>query len=80
MLDFGGGAISGDGSLLQLGQLDRRLGLMKQADKVPGEFDTRQPGKIRHLAADMFRQRALSLAAGHEDLNAQTVLTKDPLP
>lgn len=31
MLDFGGGAISGDGGLLLLGQLDRKLGLMKRA-------------------------------------------------
>lgn len=70
MLDFGGGAISGDGGLLLLGQLDRKLGLMKQAGKVIDGFETRQPGKIRHLAADMFRQRVLGLAAGHEDLNS----------
>ena len=80
MLDFGGGAISGDGGLLLLGQFDRKLGLMKKAGKVLGEFETRQPGKIRHLASDMFRQRVLGLAAGHEDLNDQLELSKDPLP
>ena len=70
MLDFGGGgAISGDGGLLLPGRLDRRLGLTRHAGKVLGGFGTRQPGKIRHLASDMFRQRVLSLAAGHEDLN-----------
>ena len=79
MLDFGGGTISGDGGLLLLGQLDRRLGLTKQAGKVLDGFDTRQRGKIRHPAADMFRQRVLSLAAGHEDLNDQAEFSKDPL-
>ena len=79
MLDFEGGAISCDGGLLLPGQLDRKLGLTKRAGKVLGEFETRQPGKIRHLAADMFRQRVLSLAAGHEDLNDQAALSKDTL-
>ena len=79
MLDFEGGAISGDGGLLLLGQLDRRLGLTRRAGKVLGGFETRQRGKIRHLAADMFRQRVLSLAAGHEDLNDQLEFSKDPL-
>lgn len=79
MLDFGGGAISGDGGLLLLGQLDRKLGLMKRAGKAIDGFETRQPGKIRHLASDMFRQRVLGLAAGHEDLNDQLELSKDPL-
>ena len=64
MLDFGGGAISGDGGLLLPGRLDRWLALTRQAGKVLGGFETRQPGKIRHLASDMFRQRVLSLAAG----------------
>ncbi len=45
-----------------------------------GGFETRQPGKIRHLASDMFRQRVLSLAAGHEDLNDRAEFSKDPLP
>ena len=53
---------------------------MRQAGKVLDEFETRQPGKIRHLASDMFRQRVLGLAAGHEDLNDQLELSKDPLP
>ncbi len=79
MLDFGGGALSGVSGLLLLGQLNRRLGLMRKAGNVLDEF-AHTHSKIRHLVSNMFRPRVLSLAAGYKGPNDQAEFSKAPLP
>ncbi len=78
-LDFSGGDISSNGGLLLMSQLDKKIGITKRAGKILSDHESRQAGKIQHSSLSMFRQRVFSLIAGHEDLNDQFELSKDPL-
>lgn len=69
--------ISGDGGLLLLRELDRRLGLVNRVAAVLS--DRRDPDKIEHTVADMIRQRVFALCQGYEDLNDHGRLRKDLL-
>ena len=57
--------------------MDLKLGLSAKVAKLV--VDRREPGKVRHQALTMLRQRLFALCAGYEDLNDFDQLGKDPL-
>ena len=73
--DFSGGHVSSDGGVLLLRQVDRRLDLLRQAQRAL--FDGRRQASCEHSLLSMLRQRVYSLALGYEDLNDQDQLRKD---
>ena len=75
--DFAGGAISSDGGLMLLRQVDRRIGL--SAAVAAALHDPRNPGLITHELRDLIAQRLYGLCCGYEDLNDHTALRNDPL-
>jgi hypothetical protein len=74
---FQGGAISSDGGLMLLRQLDRRLGLSKTVARVLS--DPRDPDRITYTLHDLVAQRLYGLCCGYEDLNDHDRLRHDPL-
>lgn len=75
--NFRGGAISSDGGVMLLRQMDRRLGL---SDAVAAALkDPRLPERIRHEQRDLVAQRLYGLCCGYEDLNDHDRLRHDPL-
>jgi len=75
--NFQGGAISPDGGLILLHQIDRRLGLSKAVAQVLN--DPRDPDRITHALCDLVAQRLYGLCCGYEDLNDHDRLRHDPL-
>ena len=74
--EFSGGAVTSDGGVLLLRQVDRKLGLTEAAARaVP---DERDPAKVVHSQVSMVRQRVYAIALGHEDLNDHAGLRLDP--
>ncbi len=74
---FDGGALSSDGGVVLLGEVDRRLGLL---DRFAACFqDHRNPSLVEHSVKDLVRQRVLALALAYEDLNDHEELRTDPL-
>ncbi|HWP00452.1 MAG TPA: transposase, partial [Methylococcus sp.] len=65
--NFRGGAISSDGGVMLLRQLDRRLGISKAVAKALS--DPRDPDRITHTLQDLIAQRLSGLCCGYEDLN-----------
>ena len=76
-IDFKGGEVTSDAGLLLLREVDLKLGLSAKVAKLL--VDRREPGKVRHQALTMLRQRLFALCAGYEDLNDFDQLGKDPL-
>lgn len=74
--EFNGGAISSDGGVVLLRQVDRRLGLLAAVDRVLP--DPRDPRLIEHRQLNLLRQRVYGLCLGYEDLNDHTTLRIDP--
>jgi len=75
--NFEGGALSSDGGLMLVRQMDQRLGLSKA---VAGALhDPRDPGRITHDLRDLVAQRLYGLCCGYEDLNDHGQLRHDPL-
>ena len=75
--NFQGGAISSDGGVLLLRQMDRCIGL---SDSVAAALnDPRAPERIRHELRDLVAQRLYGLCCGYEDLNDHDRLRHDPL-
>lgn len=75
--NFEGGALSSDGGLMLLRQVDRHLGLSKAvADAL---HDPRNQDRIVHEMRDLVAQRLYALCCGHEDLNDHAALRRDPL-
>jgi hypothetical protein len=75
--NFQGGALSSDGGLMLLRQVDQRIGLSAQvADAL---HDPRDPDRITHSLRDLIAQRLYALACGYEDLNDHARLRDDPL-
>lgn len=73
--DFSGGEVTGDGGVILLRELDRRLGL---TEAVADCFvDRRNPVMIRHTILEMVRQRVFGIAHGYEDLNDHDTLRHD---
>lgn len=75
--NFEGGALSSDGGLMLLRQVDRRIGLTKAVAEAL--HDPRNPGRITHELRDLVAQRLYGLCCGYEDLNDHGRLRQDPL-
>lgn len=74
---FDGGALSSDGGVVLLGEVDRRLGLL---ERFAACFqDHRNPSLVEHSVEDLVRQRVLALTLAYEDLNDHDELRTDPL-
>ncbi len=74
--DFSGGHVTSDGGgALLLPQVDRRLGLLRQAERAL--VDPRRQSSCEHSLLSMLRQRVYALALGYEDLNDHDQLRKD---
>ncbi len=72
---FAGGAISSDGGLLLLREVDKRIDLTTKISKCME--DLRHPSYVKHAKKDMLRQRVYAIACGYEDVNDQDSLRKD---
>ena len=75
--DFSGGALSSDGGLLLLRQVDSGLGVSRTIAKCFS--DARDPLRVEHSVPELVRQRLFALALGYEDLNDHSDLRRDPL-
>ena len=75
--NFEGGALSSDGGLMLLKQMDRRIGLSEAA--ACSLIDPRDPDRIRHSLRDLIAQRLYGICCGYEDLNDHDRLRHDPL-
>jgi len=75
--NFQGGAISSDGGVMLLRQMDRRLGLSSATAAALN--DPRAPERIKHELRDLIAQRLYGLCCGYEDLNDHDRLRHDPL-
>jgi len=75
--DFTGGALSSDGGLLLVRQVDRKIGLSAAVARALS--DPRDPERITHPLRDLVAQRLYGLCCGYEDLNDHDVLRHDPL-
>lgn len=75
--DFSGGAITSDGGIVLLREMDRRLNLTSTiAQKLSDKRDTK---KIFHDKLSLLRQRVYGICLGYEDLNDHESLRTDPL-
>ena len=75
--NFEGGALSSDGGLMLLRQVDRRIGLSKAVAEAL--HDPRRQERITHDLRDLIVQRLYGLCCGYEDLNDHGQLRQDPL-
>lgn len=75
--NFEGGALSSDGGLMLLQQVDRKIGL--SAAIAAAMHDPRNPDFIVHELRDLVAQRLYGLCCGYEDLNDHAALRQDPL-
>jgi hypothetical protein len=75
--NFEGGALSSDGGLMLVRQVDRRIGL--SAAVADALHDPRDPDRITHALRDLVAQRLYGLVCGCEDLNDHARLRSDPL-
>jgi hypothetical protein len=75
--DFAGGALTSDGGLPLLREVDRKIGLIDALDAAIG--DPRCPWLIEHDQRTLLAQRVFALAAGYEDLNDHQTLRNDTL-
>ena len=74
--EFSGGAISTDGGVMLLREVDRRLGLLEAVHQaIP---DSRDPRYIEHSQLSLLRQRVYGICSGYEDLNDHASLRHDP--
>ena len=69
--EFSGGAITGNGGIPLLAEVDQQLGLTRSVSKYLG--DARRQARFggEHRLQDLLRQHVYALALGHEDLNDQ---------
>ena len=75
--DFSGGALSSDGGVLLVRQVDASLGLT--ASLAQCFSDERQAVYVDHTVRQLLAQRIYGLALGYEDLNDHAWLRLDPL-
>ena len=74
---FTGGAISSDGGLVLLREVERQSKLLSQvAARLP---DARRRKSVVHTIERMLKQRVMGLAAGYEDLNDHDTLRHEIL-
>jgi len=74
--NFRGGALSSDGGVMLVRQVDRQIGL--SAEVAAALSDPRAPERITHPLRDLVAQRLYGLCCGYEDLNDHDVLRHDP--
>lgn len=74
--EFADEAVTSDGGILLLREIDRKLGLSKQLAKNITE--RRDPTRIVHSLQSMLQQRIFGLSLGYEDLNDHDNLRHDP--
>lgn len=74
---FDAGAVSSDGGLLLLRQVDKRMGLTKRLAACLG--GDRRGKRTKHSSAGMLLQRVLGIAMGYEDCNDFDTLRDDPM-
>ena len=77
LADFSGGALSSDGGVLLLREVDAGLGLTRALAEC--FCDTRQQLYVDHSVQQMLAQRIYGLALGYENLNDHQRLRLDPL-
>ena len=77
MADFSGGALSSDGGVLLVRQVDAGLGLT--ASLAQCFSDGRQARYVDHTVQQLLAQRIYGLVLGYEDLNDHAWLRLDPL-
>jgi hypothetical protein len=77
--NFEGGALSSDGDLMLVRQVDRRIGLSAAVAVADALHDPRDPDRITHSLHDLVAQRLYGLVCGYEDLNDHARLRSDPL-
>jgi hypothetical protein len=75
--NFQGGALSSDGGLMLLREVDRKTGL--SAAVAAALHDPRNADFIVHELRDLVAQRLYGLCCGYEDLNDHAALRCDPL-
>ena len=76
-VSFGNAAVSSDGGLVLIREVESKLGISKKlSDILP---DYRNPDKVIHQQEHLIRQRLLALCAGYEDLNDHFSLRDDIL-
>lgn len=75
--NFQGGALSSDGGVMLVRQMDGKIGLSRAVAEVLS--DPRDPERITHPLRDLVAQRLYGLCCGYEDLNDHDVLRHDPL-
>jgi hypothetical protein len=73
---FNGGAITSDGGVLLLREIDRQLNLSAELSAVIP--DPRNPLRITHTQESLLKQRIYGVALGYEDLNDHDKLRTDP--
>ena len=74
---FDGGALSSDGGLMALREIEEHLGIARRLAACID--DPRAPDRVQHSLAEMLRFRLLMIAAGYEDGNVASSLRHDPL-
>jgi Transposase DDE domain group 1 len=72
---FDAGAISSDGGVVLLREVDRRIGLLDRVDQVIR--DPRNPFLVEHQQRTLLAQRVMAIACGWEDLNDHSTLRND---
>lgn len=73
---FDGGALSSDGGVLLLREIERKLGI---SDVLASCItDHRDPARTRHSHASMIRARVMAIACGYEDCDDLDALRHDP--
>jgi hypothetical protein len=76
-VDFEGGALTSDGGVLLLGELERRRQILTRFAEC--FEDHRDPALIEHDVKTLVAQRVLALALGYEDLSDHDELRADAL-
>ncbi len=73
---FDGGALSSDGGVLLLREIERKLGI---SDVLASCLtDRRDAARTRHSHASMIRARVMAIACGYEDCDDMDALRHDP--
>jgi len=72
---FSGGAITSDGGVMLLSQMDRKIQLAQRLAQVI--TDPRVKKRCEHSTLSLLRQRIYSLCLGYEDLNDHDTMRKD---
>ena len=74
---FDGGALSSDGGMLLLREIERGMGISDVLASCLA--DRRDPMRTRHSYASMIRARAMAIACGYEDCDDLDGLRHDPV-